>query len=138
MSSDPRASLAAVGAGGAVGTLLRAAAEAAWPTAPGHLPATTLGINLAGAFCLGLLTGAWAGQGSTRTLRLALGTGLMGGLTTHSTYILEAHGLLAGGSPALGAAYLLGSALAGLLAAALGLVLGGRLWGREEQTQGPR
>lgn len=134
MSSSRRTSLAAVGAGGALGTLLRAAAEAAWPTPPGHLPVTTLVINLAGALCLGLLTGAWAvGQGRGSTLRLALGTGVMGGLTTHSTYVLEAHGLLTGGSPTLGAAYLLGSLAAGLLASALGLLLGGNLRGRHHR-----
>mgnify|MGYP002653425670 CR=1 FL=1 len=77
----------------------------------------------------GLLLGA-LGEGRPR-LRLALGTGVLGGLTTHSTFILESHRLLTsggdGGHPVLGAAYLVGSMVAGLVAAGLGLWLAGRL-----------
>ena len=52
---------------------------------------------------------------------------MLGGLTTHSTFILESHRLLTsggdGGHPVLGAAYLVGSMVAGLVAAGLGLWL---------------
>ena len=123
------ASLALVGAGGCAGTLVRAALERAWPASPGHLPVTTLALNVVGALALGLLLGA-LGEGRPR-LRLALGTGVLGGLTTHSTFILESHRLLTssgdGGHPVLGAAYLVGSMVAGLVAAGLGLWLAGRL-----------
>ena len=105
------ASLALVAAGGCTGTLVRAALERAWPAAPGHLPATTLALNVVGA--------------------LALGTGVLGGLTTHSTFILESHRLLTSGGdaghPVLGAVYLVGSMAAGLGAAGLGLWLAGQL-----------
>ena len=117
------ASLALVAAGGCAGTLVRAALERAWPASPGHLPVTTLALNVVGALALGLLLGA-LGEGRPR-LRLALGTGVLGGLTTHSTFILESHRLLTssgdGGRPVLGAAYLVGSMVAGLVAAGLGL-----------------
>lgn len=123
------ASLALVGAGGCAGTLVRAALERAWPASPGHLPVTTLALNVVGALALGLLLGA-LGEGRPR-LRLALGTGVLGGLTTHSTFILESHRLLTssgdGSHPVLGAAYLVGSMVAGLVAAGLGLWLAGRL-----------
>ncbi len=123
------ASLALVAAGGCAGTLVRAALERAWPASPGHLPVTTLALNVVGALALGLLLGA-LGEGRPR-LRLALGTGVLGGLTTHSTFILESHRLLAsgkgGGHPVLGAAYLVGSMVAGLVAAGLGLWLAGHL-----------
>ena len=123
------ASLALVAAGGCAGTLVRAALERAWPASPGHLPVTTLALNVVGALALGLLLGA-LGEGRPR-LRLALGTGVLGGLTTHSTFILERHRLLTssgdGGHPVLGAAYLVGSMVAGLVAAGLGLWLAGRL-----------
>ena len=123
------ASLALVGAGGCAGTLVRAALEQAWPASPGHLPVTTLALNVVGALALGLLLGA-LGEGRPR-LRLTLGTGVLGGLTTHSTFILESHRLLTssgdGGHPVLGAAYLVGSMVAGLVAAGLGLWLAGRL-----------
>ena len=123
------ASLALVAAGGCAGTLVRAALERAWPASPGHLPVTTLALNVVGALALGLLLGA-LGEGRPR-LRLALGTGVLGGLTTHSTFILESHRLLTssgdGGHPVLGATYLVGSMVAGLVAAGLGLWLAGRL-----------
>ena len=121
--------LALVAAGGCAGTLVRAALERAWPASPGHLPVTTLALNVVGALALGLLLGA-LGEGRPR-LRLALGTGVLGGLTTHSTFILESHRLLTssgdGGHPVLGAAYLVGSMVAGQVAAGLGLWLAGRL-----------
>ena len=123
------ACLALVAAGGCAGTLVRAALERAWPASPGHLPVTTLALNVVGALALGLLLGA-LGEGRPR-LRLALGTGVLGGLTTHSTFILESHRLLTSGGdgshPVLGAAYLVGSMVAGLVAAGLGLWLAGRL-----------
>ena len=123
------ASLALVAAGGCAGTLVRAALERAWPASPGHLPVTTLALNVVGALALGLLLGV-LGEGRPR-LRLALGTGVLGGLTTHSTFILESHRLLTsggdGGHPILGAAYLVGSMVAGLVAAGLGLRLAGNL-----------
>lgn len=128
--------LAAVGLGGAAGTLARAALEAAWPHDAAHLPAATLTINLVGALLLGALTGFLAAvgpdEGGRRLVRLAAGTGLMGGLTTHSTYILEVARLLQHDRAALAAAYLLGSFAVGVAAAAVGLSLGGRLgrWGR--------
>ena len=56
---------------------------------------------------------------------------MLGGLTTHSTFILESHRLLTsggdGGHPVLGAAYLVGSMVAGLVVAGLGLWLASRL-----------
>ena len=123
------ASLALVAAGGCAGTLVRAGLERAWPASPGHLPVTTLALNIVGALALGLLLGA-LGESHPR-LRLALGTGVLGGLTTHSTFILESHRLLTpgGGSghPVLGTAYLVGSMVAGLVAASLGLWLADRL-----------
>ena len=123
------ASLALVAAGGCAGTLVRAALERAWPASPGHLPVTTLALNVVGALALGLMLGA-LGEGRPR-LRLALGTGVLGGLTTHSTFILESHQLLTssgdGGQAVLGAAYLVGSMVAGLVAASLGLWLASRL-----------
>ena len=138
MSGDPRRpqdrpglDLVAVGSVGAAGTLALPGLEATWPHDATHLPAATLTVNLLGALLLGALTGflAAAGpdEGGRRLVRLAAGTGLMGGLTTHSTYILEVAGLLQHGRTALAAAYLLGSLALGIAAAAVGLLLGGRL-----------
>ena len=123
--------LAAIGAGGVVGTLLRAGAGALRPEAAGRVPTTTLAVNLVGALVLGLLLGLFARReaaaGRPRVLRLALGTGVMGALTTHSTLMVQAARLLRGGHAAAGAGYLLVSAAAGIALAALGLAVGARL-----------
>ena len=57
-------------------------------------------------------------------MRLAVGTGLMGGLTTHSTYILETAGLLGTDHRPLAFTYLFGSLAVGVSVAAAGLILG--------------
>lgn len=123
--------LAAIGAGGVVGTLLRAGAGALRPEAAGRVPTTTLAVNLVGALVLGLLLGLFARRetaaGRPRVLRLALGTGVMGALTTHSTLMVQAARLLRGGHAAAGVGYLLVSAAAGIALAAAGLAVGARL-----------
>ncbi|WP_236755939.1 fluoride efflux transporter FluC [Actinomyces radicidentis] len=127
------AELVTVGVGGALGTLTRAAASHAWPAPAGGLPVTTLAVNLIGALLLGLLLGhlALAGPdaGARKVARLGIGTGFMGGLTTYSTFMVESERLLTGGHAALGLAYLLGSILAGLLAASAGLTIAARAHG---------
>ncbi|MCI7457345.1 fluoride efflux transporter FluC [Actinomyces urogenitalis] len=118
----------AVFAGGALGTLVRAGLARLWPHAAGELPTATLAVNLVGALALGFLLGRLAlapDTGWRRTLRLGLGTGFMGGLTTYSTFIVEVEHL-AGGADLLGAAtYLAGSLVAGVALAAVGLWLAG-------------
>lgn len=121
------AALAAVGAGGAAGSLLRAYL--------GSALTTTLTLNLVGALALGLLLGAVGRR--HRLVRLALGTGLLGGLTTHSTFILQSHDLLSSGRLALGLAHLLGSFAAGIAAAGAGLWLGGMLGAAVGSGAGP-
>ena len=118
----------AVFAGGALGTLVRAGLARLWPHTAGELPTATLAVNLVGALALGFLLGRLAlapDTGWRRTLRLGLGTGFMGGLTTYSTFNVEvAH--LAGRAALIGAAtYLAGSLVAGVALAAVGLWLAG-------------
>lgn len=114
--------------GGAVGTLGRYAVSQLTGTT--HLlPWATLVVNVVGAFLLGLLLEALARAGAetalTRLLRLGLGTGMLGGFTTYSALALEVTDLMAGDHLVAGLSYGLGSVLAGLLACAAGIVLGG-------------
>lgn len=82
-----------IGAGGAVGTMLRATLELTFPAAPGGWPWTTFGINIAGAFLLAVLLEAIAvlgrDEGWLRGVRLGVGTGLLGGFTTYSAFMVE-------------------------------------------------
>ena len=105
------------------------------------MPWGTVVVNVSACLLMGLLVG-WAGEspdsGSwAATALTVLGTGFLGG---YSTFILESHRILAsgeaGGHPALGAAYLLGSMAIGLVAAGLGLWLAGRV-GRRGRQGGP-
>ncbi len=101
------------------------------------VPVGTLIVNLAGAFLLGLLYAvldarelaaehAHDSSGSHRrmVLRLLLGTGVMGGLTTYSTFLLEVVTRLGQERVGLALAYGIGSVLAGWLMVILGDWLG--------------
>ncbi|MFI6758173.1 fluoride efflux transporter CrcB [Micromonospora sp. NPDC050417] len=109
--------VAAVALGGALGSAARYGVGVAWPTPPGHLPWATLVINLTGSALLGVLMGfVTARIAPHRLLRPFLGTGVLGGYTTFSTYAVETRGLLDTGRPLLAAGYVFGT-LAGALAA---------------------
>ena len=119
-----------VAAGGTVGVLARALLGQAFPTAPDGWPWVTLGINLAGSFALGVLMAVLQrgpDVGRRRAVRLAVGTGVLGGFTTYSTFAVEVVGLLADGLLAAGVAYALLSVTVGVAAAAAGLLLGARV-----------
>lgn len=120
--------LGLVVAGGAVGTAVRAALENEFPAQPGSWPWTTFVINVTGAFLLGTLLGhltsAGADEGLRRDVRLGVGTGVMGGFTTYSTFMVEVDSLLRSGHLGTGALYAGVGVLVGLLAAAAGLSLG--------------
>lgn len=121
--------LLAVGVFGALGTAAREAISLAVPKLDG-LPVAILGINLLGAFCLGVLLEALLRRGPDagrrRAIRLALGTGLLGGFTTYSTLATDAASLLLHGAGWLGIGYALGSVLLGAAASFLGILLGAR------------
>lgn len=110
--------------GGTVGTSLRDAIEGTFGTPAGQFPWATFAINVSGAFLLGCLLEllALVAPGRRRrALQLTLGTGLLGGYTTYSTFVLETVAL---GTPASGATALLyaaSSLVAGFAAAFLAM-----------------
>ncbi|KZY12906.1 chromosome condensation protein CrcB, partial [Alcanivorax sp. HI0035] len=80
----------AVAGGGAVGASLRFATTL-WigvPTMP-TWPWTTFGVNLVGSFLFGFLAVALASLPVGELWRLALMTGMLGALTTFSTFSFE-------------------------------------------------
>lgn len=125
--------VAIVALGGAVGATLRYALARALPTDAGDFPAATFLTNVGGAFLLGILLETLArlgpDVGTRRTVRLALGTGVLGAFTTYSALAVEVTVLGRDGHAGLGAGYGLLSAVAGFGAAAVGIALGARRGG---------
>ena len=115
----------AVAAGGAAGSVLRFLTSA-WVVAhwPRHYYLATLAVNLVGCFLIGLLSALFLARTDLpQALRTGLITGVLGGLTTFSSFSLEVLRLFENGQPGVAIAYLLSSLLGGLLAAWLGMLL---------------
>lgn len=90
-------------------------------------PVGTFLINVTGAFVIGLLFALVVHRLMSPTLQLILATGFLGGYTTFSTMSWEGVQLARGGSTRSSLIYLGGSMLAGLVAAFLGILVGGGL-----------
>ena len=106
-----------VGLGGLVGSVLRYLFSLIPLEHESGFPLVTLGINVLGAFLLGLIM-AYAGKSASLDPRalLFLKVGVCGGFTTFSTFALEAHGLLSGGKPIVALLYMLLSVVLCVLA----------------------
>ncbi|MGC4111971.1 MAG: fluoride efflux transporter CrcB [Nocardioides sp.] len=116
--------VAAVAVGGALGAAARWAVAEALPHTSGQLPWATLLTNVLGCFLIGVLMVVVLERlPRQRLVRPFLGTGILGGFTTFSTYVLDTRGLVAAHHTGLAAAYLAGSLVAGLLAVVAGLRL---------------
>jgi len=131
-----------VAAGGTVGVLARALLTQ--PAAPGAWPWRTFAVNVLGSLLLGALLALLQrgpDVGRRRAVRLGVGTGVLGGFTTYSTFALEVEQLVVTGHVVTGVAYALGSVVLGVVAAGAGLLLVGRaLTGRsprDDAAAGP-
>jgi fluoride exporter len=115
-SGPGAADLAAIAAGGGLGSVARYLLSQAFPAGHGF-PWAIFAVNVSGCFLLGLLMvyllDVWPPR---RYLRPFLATGLLGGYTTFSTYAAGVMTLLTGHAPALADAYALTSILAALVA----------------------
>jgi CrcB protein len=118
----PWAVLGVVAAGGVLGALARYGIGLAVPHPPSGFPWATFAINVSGCLLIGVLmvlvTDVWPGH---RLLRPFLGTGLLGGYTTFSTYVVDVQHLLAAGAARTALAYLVGTLLAALVAVQIGM-----------------
>ena len=88
-------------------------------------PWGTFVVNVAGCLLLGTLTGSAA---ASPDLRLFLGTGLCGALTTYSTFSYETLRLTETGAGLYAVANVVGSLVAGLGAAFAGVAIGQAVW----------
>lgn len=97
--------VAVIALGGVAGALARYQAGLWWPTIPGGFPWTTLGINGVGCALIGVLMMLVVDVFTVhRLVRPLLGTGVLGGFTTFSTYAVDSQHLIATGHAGLGLA----------------------------------
>lgn len=109
--------LAAIGAGGALGSLARYGLSVALPHSRGQFAVSTFAVNVSGCLLIGILMAVLtAAADPHRLLRPFLGIGILGGYTTFSTYATETLDLVMTGHPFTGLSYALGTVVAALIA----------------------
>lgn len=115
--------LIVIAAGGVVGALLRYQLGRWWPTPVPQFPWTTLGINVSGCLVIGcfmvMITERWSLHALVRPF---VGTGMLGGYTTFSTYAVDIVLLTRAGHPAAAGLYLIGTLTGALLAVIVGML----------------
>ncbi|GGO93699.1 hypothetical protein GCM10011584_33010 [Nocardioides phosphati] len=116
-AAPPPLFVLAAAVGGALGALARWGVDTTWPAGDGF-PWGTLTINITGSFLLALLP-AFPAVRRHGVLPVLLGTGLLGGWTTLSTYANQGRALFADGRPELAFVYLAATLLACVLAVRL-------------------
>ena len=117
--------LVVIALGGALGTLARAGLGQAFPNTTGHFPSTTLAINIGGSFLLGVLLVAILERLRTpRHLGPFVASGVLGGFTTFSTFMVGTAQLARHGEITAAIGYLAAS-VGGGCAAALGGIMAG-------------
>lgn len=118
-----------VAVGGFVGSAARYAVSL-WVVGPGDWPWSTLVVNLAGSFVLGVLLEIIARRGpesrAAERVRLGVGTGVLGGFTTYSSFAVQTDLLVSDGRGWSAAAYVAASLVGGLLAVAAGVSVAAR------------
>jgi CrcB protein len=110
--------IAAVAVGGVAGSLLRYALTVAFPDPSTSFPWTIFVINVVGSFVLAALP-AIASVVDHPLLPPLLGTGVLGGFTTMSTFANQARSLADNGHQVLSGVYVLGTLVAALVAVTL-------------------
>jgi CrcB protein len=121
-----------IAVGGAFGTLLRYGCNLAMVHLLGRgFPYSTLLVNLVGSYFMGLVMylSVYSNQISD-TMRLTLTTGIMGGLTTYSTFNYETLEYIRARMWVMAAANILLTGLGCLLSGLAGLMSGQWLAGR--------
>lgn len=136
--------LALVAAGGVMGTAARIAVTLVIDQFvgkdDGSFPVAIFGINVIGAFVLGVLLERLALRGpdvgARRITRLLVGTGVLGGFTTYSALSSDSAVLLTDGGFLIALVYGVATVLVGALASWAGIALGARAAHRSRSTDG--
>jgi fluoride exporter len=124
MPRADRREIAAIFAGGALGTLARAALSEAFPQPPTAWPWPTFAVNVVACFLLGFaVTRLQERLPLSSYQRPLLGTGICGGLSTFSTMQVEILKMLSAHAWVLAAGYAAASIAAGYTAIHLATAL---------------
>ncbi|HWD83321.1 MAG TPA: fluoride efflux transporter CrcB [Kribbella sp.] len=106
-----------IAVGGAIGASARYLIGLGWPTPPAGFPYATLVVNIVGCGLIGILmvlvTDVLTQQ---RLVRPFLGTGVLGGFTTFSTYAVDIERLISGGHAGTALLYLATTVVGALVA----------------------
>lgn len=115
----------AIGSGGFLGSVLRAYLNGVVSARMPHdLPFGTLSVNLIGSFIMGVLMAYFMYTSIFSThIKSFLTTGILGGLTTYSTFAIESFLLLNSGQIALALANISLNAFGSILMAGSGFYL---------------
>ena len=109
--------------GGGLGAVSRFLVTTALAGKLGNFPLGTLTANFFGSLLMGLVVGILAGR--FESVRLFVAVGFLGGFTTFSSFSAETLALIQGGQIFSAVVNIAVSVIAGLLACAIGLKIGG-------------
>ncbi len=124
----PRISLdvpVVIAAGGALGAVGRYGLTVVMPHNQGGFPWATFWTNVAGCLLIGVVM-VMLTEGAGRPHRLVrpfVGVGILGGLTTFSTYTVDINRLVAAGTPGTALVYMFATLAAALVAVQVGMVM---------------
>jgi len=115
--------LLAVALGGVLGALARYGLTSAFPVRSGGFDWVVLGVNVSGCFAIGVVMLLSESRRAKPLLRPFLTTGVLGGFTTFSSYVVGMQRDMVGGAARTALLYGAVSLVAGLAAAAAGLAV---------------
>jgi len=114
--------LAVVAAGGVVGALARYALLDAFPHPPGRFGWAAFAINVSGCLVIGvLMVLITEARPAHRLARPFLATGVLGGYTSFSTYVVDTQRALLAGAPGVALLYAAGTVAAAIAATWAGI-----------------
>jgi fluoride exporter len=123
--------LGAVSAGGVLGALARYGLQLAFPHGAAAFGWATFGINVAGCLLIGVVVaGVTSSERVHRLARPFLVTGVLGGFTTFSTYIVDIQRALVAGAPRTALLYGAATLVVALAAAWAGVRTGEAVFAR--------
>lgn len=130
--------LGAISAGGVLGALARYGLGLAFPHEAGAFGWATFGINVFGCLLIGIVVaGVTSAERVHRLARPFLVTGVLGGFTTFSTYIVDMQRALAAGEARTALLYGAATLVVALAAAWAGVRIGEALFARPGEPAVP-